>query len=192
MEASFLINEAVSHFVESGEKVACFLDVRKAFYTVWIDDSLMHKLLSELGVQGRMFPAILKSLYSDIQCYVYFNGITTDLFPVTQGSGQGRVLAVFMFKVYISELIKEISECKFSLTINDLQLGYPTFADDMTLFGTFPSLLKNLMEKAFLHSKLWRYEYNEAKSGIVTFDETGHQYFVRKHIKILDPRGKGG
>ena len=113
-----------------GKSLHVFSDVRKVFCTVWID-GLMHKLLSELGVQG-LFSAI-KSLYSDIQCCVYFNGTTTDLFPLTQGSGQGRVLAAFMYKVYINELIKEISECKFSLTINDLQLGCPTFADDMTL-----------------------------------------------------------
>ena len=67
--------------------------------------------------------------------------------PVAQGSGQGRVLAAFMYKVYINELIKEISECKFSLTINDLQLGCPTFADDMTLLAPFPSFEKNRMEK---------------------------------------------
>ena len=93
-----------------------------------------------------MFSAI-KYVYSDIQCYIYFNGTTTDLFPVTQGSGQGRVLAAFMNKVYINERIKEISECKFSLTINDLQLGCPTFADDMTIVAVFSSFLKNLMEK---------------------------------------------
>ena len=156
-----------------------FLDVCKTFDTVWID-GLMHNLLSELGVQGKMFSAI-RSLYSDLQCYVYFNGTTTDRFPVTQGSGQGRVLAAFMYKVYINELIKEISECKFSLTINGLHLGCPTFADDMTLLEAFPSFLKNLMEKAFLHSKLWRCEYNEIKSGAVTFSETGPQHFVQKH-----------
>ena len=35
MEASFLITEAINHFVERGGKVfACFLDVRKAFDTM--------------------------------------------------------------------------------------------------------------------------------------------------------------
>ena len=174
-----MINEAINHFVERGGKIfACFLDVRKAFDTVWID-CLMHKLLSELGVQRKMFSAI-KPLYSDIQRYLYFIGTTTDLFPVTQGSGQGRVPAAFVYKVYINQLIKEISECRFSLTINDLQLGCPTFADNMTLLAVFPSFLKNLMEKAFLHSKLWRYEYNEIKSG-ETFGKTGPQHFVQKH-----------
>ena len=36
--ASFLINEAISYFVERGSKVfACFSDVPKAFDIVWID-----------------------------------------------------------------------------------------------------------------------------------------------------------
>ena len=86
-----------------------------------------------------------------------------------------------MYKVYINQLIKEISECKFSLTINDLQLECPTFGDDMTLLAVFPSFLKNLVGEAFLHSKLWRYEYNEIKSGVVTFGETRPQHFVQKH-----------
>ena len=84
---------------------ACLLDVRKAFNTVWID-GFMHKLLSELEVQLKMLSAI-KSLYSDIQRYGYFNETTTGLFPVTQGSEQGRVLPAFMYKVYINELIKK-------------------------------------------------------------------------------------
>ena len=37
------------------------------------------------------------------------------------------------------------------------------------------------MEKAFLNSKLWRYECNETKSGVVTFGETGPQHFAQKH-----------
>ena len=110
MEASFLIN--VNHFVERGGKgFACFLDVRKAFDTVWID-GLIHQLLSELGVQGKTFSAI-KSFYFAIQCYVYFNGTTTDLFPVTQGSGQGRVLAAFMYKITLTNLLKKYLNANF-------------------------------------------------------------------------------
>ena len=53
-----------------------------------------------------MFSAI-ESLYSDVQCYVYFNGTTTDLFPVTQGSGQGRVLAAFMYNSTLANSLKK-------------------------------------------------------------------------------------
>ena len=37
-EASFTILETINHMLERGSKVfSCFLDVRKAFDTIWID-----------------------------------------------------------------------------------------------------------------------------------------------------------
>ena len=53
-EASFTILETINHMLERGSKVfSCFLDVRKAFDTVWID-GILYKLFSELGIGGRM------------------------------------------------------------------------------------------------------------------------------------------
>ena len=46
------------------------------------------------------------------------------------------------------------------------------------------------MEKTFLHSKLWRYEYNETKTGVVIFGETGPQHFVQKHKRSWTLREK--
>ena len=52
-EASFTILESINHMLERGSKVfGCFLDVRKAFDTVWID-GLLFKLFSEFGIEGR-------------------------------------------------------------------------------------------------------------------------------------------
>ena len=65
IEASFTILETINHMLERGSKVfSCFLDVRKAFDTVWID-GLLFKLFSDLGINGRMWLA-LKDLYTDI------------------------------------------------------------------------------------------------------------------------------
>ena len=42
-------------FPEQGSKVFnCFLDVHKAFATVWID-SLLYKRFTELGIKGKMW-----------------------------------------------------------------------------------------------------------------------------------------
>ena len=109
IEASFTILETINHILERGSKVfGCFLDVRKAFDTVWID-GLLFKLFSDLGINGRTWLA-LKDLYTDIKARVLFAGSLSREFNISQGTGQGRLLAQFMYKVYINGLLKTLSE----------------------------------------------------------------------------------
>ena len=57
-EASFTILETINHMLERGSKLfGCFLDVKKAFDTVWID-GLLYKLFSKSLIRGRMWLAI--------------------------------------------------------------------------------------------------------------------------------------
>ena len=73
IEASFTILETINYMLERGIKMfGCFLDVRKAFDTVWID-GLMYKLFSDLGVNGKLWLAI-KDLYIDVKARVLYSG----------------------------------------------------------------------------------------------------------------------
>ena len=139
-EASFNILETINHMLERGSKVfGFFLDVRKAFDTVWID-GLLYKLFTELEFEGKMWLAI-KDLYTDVKARVLFSGTLSRIFDISQGTGQGRILAPFMYKIYINSLIKELSSHSYAVFINSIKLTSPTFADDISLLALQPSFL---------------------------------------------------
>ena len=177
LEASFTILESINHMLERSNKVfACFPDVRKAFDTVWID-GLLYKIFSELGIKGRMWLAI-KDLYTDVKAQVLYEGVLSRKFSVSQGTGQGRIFAPFMYKVYINSLLCELSDHCFSISIYGLRLPSPSFADDISLLALHPSFLQTFMNICFDYGVRWRYEFNNSKSGIVTFGETKAQHFI--------------
>ena len=54
----------------------------RAFDTVWID-GLLFKLFSELGIKGRMWPAI-KDLYSNVKAKVLYAGSLSKEIDISQ------------------------------------------------------------------------------------------------------------
>ena len=69
IKASFIILGSINHMLKSSGKIfICFLDVRKAFDTIWID-GLLFKLFSEFRVKGRSgSPSKTCTLTSQLGC----------------------------------------------------------------------------------------------------------------------------
>ena len=98
-EASFSIIETINHMLERGSKVfSCFLDVRKAFDTVWID-GLLYKLFLELGIKGRMWLAI-RDLCTNVKAQVCYEGSLSRKIDVSQGTGQGTKCMLMDYLLY--------------------------------------------------------------------------------------------
>ena len=162
--------------LERGSKVfSCFLDVRKAFDTVWID-GILYKLFSELGIGDRMWK-VMKDLYTNVKAQVLYAGSLSRKINVSQGTGQGRILAPFMYKVYVNGLLCVLTNHCYAIFINGIRIPSPTFADDITLLALHPSFLKTFMSICYKYGIKWRYEFNHSKSGIVTFGESKPQHF---------------
>ena len=171
IEASFTILETINHVLEWGNKVfSCFLDVRKAFDTVWID-GLLFKLFSELGIDGRMW-LVIKDLYTHVKANVLYEGALSREIDILQGTGQGTILAPFMYKVYINSLLKVLTDHCYAVSINRLSLPSPSFVDDISLLALYLSFLETFMNICHTYGKTWRYEFDHTQSGVVTFGET--------------------
>ena len=162
--------------LERGRKIfSCFLDVRKAFDTVWID-GLLYKLFSDLGIRGRRWLA-LRDLYTNVKAQVFYEGSLSWKINLSQGTGQGRILAPFIYKVYVNGLLNVPSNHCYAIFINGLRIPSPSFAGDISLFTFHSSLLKTFMNICNCQGIKWRYDLNHFECGIVTFGETELQYF---------------
>ena len=137
---------------------------------------LLYKLFLELGIKGRMWLAI-RDLYTCVKAQVFYEGSLSRKIDASRGTGQGRILAPFMYKVYVNGLLTVLSNHCYATLINGLRVPSPSFADDISLLTLHPSFLKTFMNTCNRYGIKWRCDLNQSKSGVVTFDETKPHHF---------------
>lgn len=107
--------EVAQFYTERNSYVfAAFLDNEKAFDRIW-HNGLFYKL-HELGIRGNILRLIINS-YSNSFSFVRYEGEKSDIFPVKQGIGQGRVMSSWFFLVYINDLITSLNSKMWSIEI---------------------------------------------------------------------------
>ena len=99
--------------------------------------TVLYKLFSEFGIGGRMW-LVIKDLYTGVRARVLYSGSLSREFDVLQGAGQGRILAPFMYKVYINGLLNVLTNHCYSISVNRLSLPSPSFADALSTVSHFP------------------------------------------------------
>ena len=82
-----------------------------------------------------------------------------------------------MYKVYINSVLNELTNHCYAISINQLSLPSPSFADKIALLGLYPTFLTSLMGMCYKYSTKWRYEFNHTKSGFVAYGETKPVHF---------------
>ena len=178
---SFCVKEAISFCKENRSKLyACFLDVRKAFDTVW-HLGLFCKL-SKFSVQGLLLKAII-NLYDNIESYVRFKGYISDSFQVLQGTRQGGVLSPILYLVSIDDLILELKASMEGLIVYNIILGSPIVADDMLLLSLSKFGLSIIMQICYRHSLKWYFGYQAVKCCVVVYNESETDFNRCKNVR---------
>ena len=119
----------------------------------------------------------VKGLYTEVRGQVLYSNTLSRKFGISQGTGQGRISAPFMYKVYINSLLNELRNHCYAISINQLSFPSPSFADDIALLALYRTFLTSLMGMCYKYSTKWRFEFNHTKSGVVTYGKTKPVHF---------------
>ena len=82
--------------------------------------------------------------------------------------------------------MNELTNHCCAISINQLSLPSPPFADDIALLALYPTFLASLMGMCYKYSTKWRYEFNHTKSGVITYGETNRFTVHFQEMKDLE------
>lgn len=176
--ASFVLQEAISHYIERGSKVyCCFLDASKAFDTVWIN-GLFYKLFNA-GIQGKSW-RLLYNWYSKLSSCVMHGDLTSSNFPVFQGVRQGGVLSPWLYLIYNNDIPQALCQSSDGLQVGPSSCDSVLVADDVALLSARVKGLQRMITAMETYSRRWRFVFNVSKTRVVTFGETTRSRNVNK------------
>ena len=162
---SFILNEAISECkCKRGVAIVAFLDVRKAFDTVW-HEGLFFKL-HQLNIHSDIWHT-LYNWYSRLESNVKWTDSLSRSFSVAQGVRQGAVLSPLLYSVFTSDLLTQLENSGFGTYIESIYCGAPTYADDMSLVTHSPSDLQAMLDIVTQYAFKWEYSINPSKSQII-------------------------
>ena len=165
--AAFNLQETILYNLELHSNVyVAFLDIRKAFDTVW-HDALLYKL-DKIGIKGKIW-RLIKDSYTGIHCKVSINGILSNLIKMRRGVRQGGVTSTGFYLVFIDGLLVELQISGFGAAVCSVRSGNPALADDLALIATSPINLQKMLDIVFAYAYKWLFLIHAEKSCVLTF-----------------------
>ena len=148
MDNVYTLNEIVQGRLREDKKTyAFFLEIQKAYDTVW-HDGLLYKLW-DMGVKGRMW-RVIKKMYMSSKSVTLLEGEKSDLFNVEQGVAQGCSLSPMLFSVFNNYLLKEVEQVELGIQLSSGKtVGGMLFAYDFVGVSDSKKSLQKLIDVVY-------------------------------------------
>ena len=183
MMTSFTFRECCSYTYENRSQLnIAFLDVRRAFDTVWHVSLFL--MLSKFGLKSYILKSII-DLYENMSSCVRNQGHYSSWFDVLQGTRQGGVLSPFLYIVFINELMDKLKCSNQGLCVYGLNCACPTSADDMVLLSLSKVGLNKMVDLCYQYGIENQYFYNHSKCSIIVTGESSYSYKNRNRSWFL-------
>ena len=177
----FTLKSLIDHYKSKKKKVfAAFIDLRKAFDTVW-REGLFYILLKH-KIPYKIFN-IIYSMYQDTRCRIKFQNGLSQFFPSTCGVKQGDVLSPILFNLFINGLSDDLDNSHTNpLMVGDVTISSLMYADDIILLSETQEGLQKALDVLNCFCISWKLSINKQKSKIMVFNSNGKTH--SNHFKI--------
>ena len=129
IDAVFATQEALTnHLQEGGQPYLCLFDIEKAFDSVEIPTLLQH--LYNIGINGK-FGRLLKNWYTNSTSSVRVHNQLSETFTVERGVKQGSVLSPTLYLIVMDQLLKQLKEKNYGLSVCQTYAGAAIHAEDL-------------------------------------------------------------
>ena len=111
---------------KSNKLYACFIDLKKAFDTVWHEGMLLK--LQRAGINGKTYE-LIKSMYQGSISRIKSKNLLTEPIMISQGVHQGNVLSPLLFNSSINDIGDEmrVTDVRF---LHDTRISNLLYTDD--------------------------------------------------------------
>jgi hypothetical protein len=116
--------------------------------------------------------------YKRLTAIVKWNSVYSPKIRVLQETRQGSILSLFLFKIFLNDMLTFVSEAKNGVCVGDEAYNSMAFADDVTLFSMTVTGLQILIDICVKYSIEWRFKFNTVKSQCL---------IIGKHDFIEEP-----
>ena len=147
-----------------------FVDVTKAFPTVWLDG--LWKQLWNKGVQGKCL-RVLHGLYQGAKRVVSHDGVVSAEFTCNLGLHEGDPISPTLYLYFIDDLLKEVYAKHPGVQIVDCSTGAVSDvaaamqADDLVVVCESLEEIQAVAKTVYAYSKKWRFKLNSVKSAVM-------------------------
>ena len=135
------------------DSVVAFLDVRKAYDTVWWE-GLWWKM-RRYGIAEKLVKLCM--FYVKVEACVVTGYGLTDWFVVEEGLRQGSVLSPVLYAIFVMDLV-DLESSGEGVVLGGVYCGMLMFADDMAMLAGSEGEMEGMR---------WRFQFNEMKSKVM-------------------------
>ena len=146
---------------------ATFVDVRKAYDTVWREKAYV--AMHDAGISGKLWRQF-QTMHAGLTRRVMHPVGLTEPFDVERGVAQGAVESPWIYSIFIDGLAKELKRAGLGIMIAGRRVPLLMYADDVVLLASTQSELEAMNAIVTDFARRNRFEYNGKKSGVMAFN----------------------